>query len=158
MEEVEITYLEEKEDKKIEEMLKNVANACLREEGLTNKNIYISITLTNQEIIRGINKEHRNIDKSTDVLSFPMFEKEEITELKKSKRIEPEPLGDIIISIVQVKKQAEEYGHSFERELAYMVVHGFYHLMGHDHMAQKEKLQMREKEEKLLQKIGIERN
>ena len=69
----------------------------------------------------------------------------------------PEVLGDIVISIEQVKKQADEYGHSFERELAYMVVHGFYHIIGYDHIEEKEKKEMRQKEEAILKKIGLER-
>ena len=66
-----------------------------------------------------------------------------------------EVLGDIVISIERVKQQAYEYGHSLERELAYMVVHGFYHLMGYDHIIPEEKEQMREKEEKILEKLGL---
>ena len=68
-----------------------------------------------------------------------------------------EPLGDIIISIERVKQQAGEYGHSFERELAYMLIHGFYHLMGYDHMNDEDKKQMREKEEIVLNNLNINR-
>ena len=68
-----------------------------------------------------------------------------------------ETLGDIVVSIERVKEQAEEYGHSFERELAYMIVHGFYHLMGEDHMVEEEKEQMRKKEENVLGKLNIVR-
>ena len=105
-----------------------------------------------------INKEYRNIDRATDVLSFPMFEKNEIeivcnTDLNGMKEV----LGDVIISIEQVQNQAKEYGHSFERELAYMAVHGFYHLMGYDHMEENEKKEMREKEENILSKLEINR-
>ena len=66
-------------------------------------------------------------------------------------------LGDIVISIKRVEEQAKEYGHSFERELSYMVVHGFYHLMGYDHIKEEDKLVMRSKEEKVLTKLGITR-
>ena len=66
-------------------------------------------------------------------------------------------LGSIVISIDRVKEQAKEYNHSFERELSYMVVHGFYHLMGYDHMVEEDKLQMRQKEEKILQTLNINR-
>ena len=84
-----------------------------------------------------------------------MFEKEELENYvaKPWKDI----LGDIIISIEQVKKQAEEYGHSFERELAYMMVHGFYHLMGEDHIEENDKKIMREKEENVLNELNITR-
>ena len=86
-----------------------------------------------------------------------MFEKEEIINLKNKEDDILEVLGDIMISIERVKQQAVEYNHSFERELAYMLVHGFYHLMGYDHMVEEEKKQMREKEENILQKLNITR-
>ena len=66
-------------------------------------------------------------------------------------------MGDIIISIERVEEQAQEYGHSFEREFAYMLVHGFYHLRGYDHMVEEEKAQMREKEENVLSQLNITR-
>ena len=87
-----------------------------------------------------------------------MFEKLEIEEFIKNKNLEhSDILGDMVISIPQVQLQAEEYGHSFERELSYMVVHSFYHLMGYDHMKEEEKKIMRQKEENILSKLGIER-
>ena len=70
----------------------------------------------------------------------------------------PSWIGSIVISIERVKEQAEEYGHSFERELSYMVVHGFYHIMGYDHMTEEEKLQMRKKEENILKNLKITRS
>ena len=105
-----------------------------------------------------MNQQYRNIDKETDVLSFPMFEKEEIDNIILQKEhIVEDVLGDIVISIAQVEEQAKEYGHSFNRELAYMLVHGFYHLMGYDHIEEKDKLQMRPKEEKILKDLNITR-
>ena len=86
-----------------------------------------------------------------------MFEKEEIENLKNNGNNIEEPLGDIIISVERVKKQSIEYGHSFERELAYMLIHGFYHLMGYDHMNDEDKKQMRAKEEGVLKKLNISR-
>lgn len=155
---VQIEYLEIEENKEQEELIEKVIKQCFKEEGLLQTNLYIAITLTNPENIRKINKEYRNIDKETDVLSFPMFEKEEITQIliKKTHLVE-DVLGDIIISIARVEEQATEYGHSFERELAYMLVHGFYHLMGYDHIEEKDKIIMRPKEEKVLQDLNIAR-
>ena len=86
-----------------------------------------------------------------------MFEKDEVEKFKKEKSVVPEVLGDILINLSQVKMQADEYGHSFERELAYMLVHGFYHLMGYDHMEEEEKRIMRLKEEKVLEDLKINR-
>lgn len=151
----EIEYLDLEENKDYEELINRVLNTCFQEENMDKTSIYIDITLTNPENIKKLNKEYRKIDKETDVLSFPMFEKEEIENLKLTTY--PETLGDIVISIERVKEQAVEYGHSFERELAYMVVHGFYHLMGEDHIEENDKLIMREKEEKVLEKLKISR-
>ena len=88
----------------------------------------------------------------------PMFEKTELDEkIKKQEFLHEDVLGDIIISVQKVEEQAKEYGHSFERELSYMVVHGFYHLMGYDHIEEKDKIIMRPKEENVLSKLGITR-
>ena len=109
-------------------------------QNLENSKLVITITLTTPENIQEINKEYRNVDRATDVLSFPMFERDELEKKIQDKDfLHEDILGDIIISIEKVKEQAEEYGHSFERELSYMVVHGFYHLMGYDHMNDIEK-------------------
>lgn len=156
MENLEIQYQDIEQNKTYETIIKQVIDKCFETENL--KNLYISITLTTPENIRKINNKYRKIDKPTDVLSFPMFEKEEIGLVCKEdfKGIR-EVLGDVIISIEQVKKQAKEYEHSFERELAYMVVHGFYHLMGYDHIKEDEKNQMRAKEENILTQLDINR-
>ena len=120
--------------------------------------MYINIILTTPENIKKYNKEYRNIDKETDVLSFPMFEKEEIEEKVKNNDFKTmDILGDMIISIPRVEEQAIEYGHSFERELAYMVVHSFYHLLGYDHMEEDDKNVMRKKEEEVLSILKITR-
>ncbi|MCI8481763.1 MAG: rRNA maturation RNase YbeY, partial [Clostridia bacterium] len=88
--------------------------------------------------------------------SFPMFEKEEIASLLlQNNNVIEDVLGDIVISIQQVENQAKEYGHSFNRELAYMIVHGFYHLMGYDHINDEDKRKMRPKEEKVLQELKL---
>lgn len=154
-----IEYLDIEKNEEYEEVIKEVITKCFLEEKLNNTNIYVSITLTNPENIRKINKNYRKVDTETDVLSFPMFEKDEIDEIIQSNEYDTyDILGDIVISIDRVKKQATEYGHSFKRELAYMVVHGFYHLMGYDHIKEEDKQIMRPKEEKILQELNITRN
>ena len=156
---VELVYKNVEENKEYEKIINLVIEKCFGVERLENLNLYISITLTTPSEIRTINNEFRNIDKETDVLSFPMFEKNEIDEMVKLGSNEiPETIGDIVISVDRVKEQAEEYGHSFERELAYMVVHGFYHLMGYDHIEPEDKAIMRPKEEKILNKLKITRS
>lgn len=155
---VQIEYLDIEEQKEYNKLIEKVIKQCFIEEKLENTNLYICITLTNPENIRKLNKEYRNIDKETDVLSFPMFEKEEIEKIILQKEhIVEDTLGDIVISVKRVEEQAKEYGHSFERELSYMIVHGFYHLMGYDHIEEKDKLEMRPKEEKILQNLNITR-
>jgi probable rRNA maturation factor len=149
---VDIEYREVEQKKDYDELINKVIAKCFEVEKLENTKMYISIILTTPSIIKDINSQYRNIDKETDVLSFPMFEKDEIHSV-----MEEEALGDIVISVERVKQQAEEYGHSFERELAYMLVHGFYHLMGEDHIEEEDKKIMREKEENVLNKLNITR-
>ena len=152
----EITYLNLKEDDKYEKTIEKVIHKCFEEENLLNSKLTITVTLTTPEDIRKINKEYRKIDKATDVLSFPMFEKEELEEkIRNNDFLYEDVLGDIIISIEKVKEQSQEYGHSFERELSYMLVHGFYHLMGYDHIEEEDKKVMRPKEEKVLNELKI---
>lgn len=153
----EIEFLEIEEKQEYSELIEKVLKKCFSVENLDDTKFYVSITLTTSENIRKYNKEYRNIDKETDVLSFPMFEKEEIENLKSNAPKFQDVLGDMIISIDKVKQQAIEYGHSFERELAYMVVHSFYHLLGEDHIEEEEKKQMRQKEENVLSKLNIKR-
>ena len=155
----EITYLDLEENKDYNKIIEPVLKECYKEENLLDSNLIIQITLTNPKNIRKFNKEYRNIDKETDVLSFPMFEKEELDFKIENKDFSHEDiLGDMVISIERVQEQAKEYGHSFERELSYMVVHSFYHLMGYDHIEEDDKKIMRQKEENILQKLGITRN
>ena len=157
MYEVEYLGIEKKEE--YETTIKKVLEKCFQEEKLDKTKLYIEITLTTPEQIQKINKRFRNIDKATDVLSFPIFEKEEIEiGLKENKFQNKSILGSIIISIEKVKEQAKEYGHSFERELSYMLVHGFYHLMGYDHIEKNDKVQMRKKEENILNILKILRS
>ncbi len=154
----EIVELEIEEKKEYKEIIEKVLTKCFGEEKLENTKLLVTVTLTTPEKIQEINKQYRNIDKATDVLSFPMFEKEELeTKQKENDFICEDILGDIIISISKVEEQAKEYGHSFERELSYMVVHGFYHLMGYDHMQEEDKTKMRKKEENILAQLKIEK-
>ena len=130
-------YYEDIEKINEDELIRVVVDTVLREESVVKK-IDVYITLTNNDNIQKINAEHRNIDRPTDVLSFPMFEREEITNLKiedeDNEEHEEMMLGDIIVSVEKVREQAEEYGHSFKRELSYLITHGMLHLLGYDHM------------------------
>lgn len=149
----EVTYEGIEENKEYEITIEEIFEACFKEEKLYDYSIYVSVIISNEKYIQKVNSEYRNIDKVTDVLSFPMFEKNEIEEAKNN----PEVLGDIIVCIPKVEEQAKEYNHSFNREFAYMLVHGFYHLMGYDHIEDEDKKEMRAKEEVILEKLKIER-
>lgn len=156
---VDINFLDILEQNDYEELINNVLTKAFKEEGLGEINMYVNVILTNPKNIKETNKKFRNIDRETDVLSFPMFERNEIDAIiKEEQKFQvQEVLGDIMISIQRVEQQAKEYGHSFERELAYMLIHGFYHLMGYDHMNEEEKKEMRAKEEKVLNLLNIKR-
>ncbi len=157
---LEVNFLDIQENEEYVKLAESVLELAFKEEKLDKINIYINIILTNEANIKNINNTYRNINRETDVLSFPMFEKEELQTIIHNKKQLPvcEVLGDIIISIPKVEKQAKEYGHSFNRELAYMIIHGFYHLMGYDHIKEEEKKEMRAKEESILNSINITRN
>lgn len=153
-----IEYLDINENKEYETIISKVLEKCFEVEKLPYEQLWVSIILTTPQNIQSLNKEHRGIDKPTDVLSFPMFEKEEILKFIGTETLEYDDiLGDMVISIEQVENQAKEYNHSFERELSYMVVHSFYHLLGYDHMCESDKTQMRKKEEYVLNELGITR-
>ncbi len=151
---VEVEFLDIPETNEFDNLINTVFEECFKEENILDSKLYVSVILTGADRIQKMNKEYRKIDKTTDVLSFPMYERDEIKDL--NKEIE-EPIGDIVISVEKVREQAKEYGHSFERELSYMLVHGFYHLMGYDHIKAIEKQEMREKEENILSKLNIVR-
>ena len=157
---VQVEFDETDEKTEYVELIEKVVETCFKEEKLEKTNLYLNVILTNPEKIKNINKEYRNVDKATDVLSFPMFEKNEIESIiniGENNPIKEDVLGDIIISIPKVIEQAAEYGHSVERELAYMVVHGFYHIMGYDHIKEEDKKIMRPKEENILSKLKLTR-
>ena len=155
---VEVVYDGIEKNKEYEKLIKKVIDECFKNENMQGLKLYVSITLTVPEVIHKLNKEYRNIDKATDVLSFPMFEAEELEQIKKDNLDEEDILGDMVISIPRVEEQAVEYGHSFERELAYMCVHSFYHLLGYDHMVEEDKKKMRAKEDEVLNILKITRD
>ena len=116
----------------------------------------VSVTFVDNEKIHELNRDHRNIDKSTDVLSFPLGENGVYDYNLDTGAAE---LGDIVISLEQAAEQAKRYGHSFEREVGFLTVHSMLHLLGYDHEnGGMELLRMREKEENALQMIGLARD
>lgn len=122
----------------------------------------ISVLFTDNDGIQAINREMREIDRPTDVLSFPMFELEPGVPPEDEDYLDPEtgmcPLGDMCISLERAEEQAKEYGHSLERELCYLAVHSVLHLLGYDHLDEGPmKRQMRAREEAILGELGITR-
>ena len=115
----------------------------------------VSVTLTNNAYIHQLNKQYRKIDRPTDVLSFALNEGEE-PEVVDGPAINM--LGDIIISVERAVEQAAEYGHSVEREMAFLTVHGMLHLLGYDHMEEADRSEMRQEEEYVMGKLGISRD
>lgn len=128
----------------MEKLIESVINEALRVEGL-NKNYEVSISFVENTEIRELNREYRGVDNETDVLSFPMEDEFEISPI----------LGDIIISLEKAEDQSAEYGHTLEREIAYLTAHSMFHLMGYDHMTEEEKEIMRSKEKQVMKNLGI---
>lgn len=127
----------------------------LEKEGLTKDEIEraeISVTFMTSDKIRKLNNEYRGKDKSTDVLSFPMYDS--VEDFPEQGELQ---LGDVVINKEQAKLQAEEYGHTFKREMVYLYVHSILHLLGYDHEDRESKKIMRKKEDEIMEELKIER-
>jgi probable rRNA maturation factor len=118
----------------------------------------VSVVLCDDAEIHALNKEWRGVDAPTDVLSFPMEEDLADEPGRELAVDEPRLLGDIVISLPRAQEQAMEYGHSLQRELAFLAVHGTLHLLGFDHQDDDEQLEMRQQEEAVLSALGLVRN
>lgn len=147
-------------EKKYVSLLEKTVMMCLQDEKM-DLGCDVNILITDDASIRELNRQFRNIDYSTDVLSFPMLN-------MKNGRIQSEEgdydmdeglllLGDIVLSMETTQRQAEQYGHPLERELAFLVSHGVFHLLGYDHMQKDEEKDMLLKQEAVLSKLGLKR-
>jgi len=147
-----------------EELLSAVVDAALDYAGCPYE-IELNILLTDDENIHKLNKEFRNVDRATDVLSFPMLEYESPADFdwleEADECFNPESgelmLGDIVISLEMVSLQADKYGHSQKRELAFLTAHSMLHLFGYDHITPEEAAVMEKKQEEILEILGIGR-
>ena len=152
-----------------EEFINKICEVCdfvLKEEEMIHP-YQISLLFVDNEEIKEINNETRGINKATDVLSFPMLDFEEKMVYKDMyldfnfdetfKDGEELILGDMVLSLERALEQSKEYGHSYEREVSYLVVHSILHLLGYDHMLEDEKVKMRKREEGILNKLKITR-
>jgi len=128
----------------MEEAIKKALEAVLNREGLEG-DFEVSVSFVINEEIKELNREYRNVDSETDVLSFPMNEEFEGVNI----------LGDIVISTQKIIEQAEEFDHSREREMIYLTVHSMLHLLGYDHMVEDEKSLMRAKEKEIMKELNI---
>jgi probable rRNA maturation factor len=142
------------------DLLQKTVMQCLRNENFK-LGCEVNILLTDNETIRQINKQHRDIDKSTDVLSFPMADIKNGEILSDQGDVDFDEglllLGDIIISMETALKQSEDYGHSLERELAFLTAHGVFHLLGYDHTEKDTEADMISRQEAVLEKLGLKR-
>ena len=150
MENVEI-FNETEEEIKDLEILKPLLEYARKVENLEDTELEFSVIIVDNKRIHEINKEYRGIDRPTDVISFALEDNEEIE--FDHYRV----LGDIYISIDKVREQAKEYGHSEKRELAFLTVHGFLHLLGYDHMKPEDEKVMFARQEEILDGFGIKR-
>lgn len=137
----------------LEAMLNQAIEAGIRLSGGSDE-AEVSLMLVEDQRIHDLNLEYRGVDRATDVLSFAL---QEDMEEEPDSGFEDEMLGDIVISVPKARAQAEEYGHSFERELVYLAVHGTLHLLGFDHEEETEKQAMRLKEEEVMALLNLER-
>lgn len=150
---ININYRDEADkQEKNEEVIERVCQEAALVYGL-GPNAEISILLCHNEYIHELNKQYRDIDRPTDVLSFALNEGEEDGYDGPDTAL----LGDIVISLDKVQEQADEYGHSVERELAYLTIHGMLHILGYDHMEPDDKAEMRKEEEFILTRLGYVR-
>ncbi|MCK1982119.1 MULTISPECIES: rRNA maturation RNase YbeY [Peribacillus] len=136
-------------------LVESILQFAARKENIE-KDTELSVTFVDNDRIREINKEYRNKDSATDVISFALEEMgEDEVEIVGAEM--PRMLGDIIISIERTKEQAEEYGHSFDRELGFLALHGFLHLLGFDHMNEEDEKVMFTKQKEILEEYGLSR-
>ncbi|SHK14921.1 rRNA maturation RNase YbeY [Tepidibacter formicigenes] len=138
-------------NKNLIDIIKNVISESLKYEGF-DEDYEVSLSFVDNEEIHTLNKEFRGVDRPTDVLSFPLIEENDF-----NIEFEEKALGDIVISMEKALEQSREYNHSFEREVAFLVCHSMFHLMGYDHDTEENTKIMRGKEEAVLSKLGIVR-
>ncbi len=149
MNKIEVFIQVEEEIKELE-TVKEVLYSALEKEKLDNTTF--NLIIVDKNYIHELNKTYRKIDRVTDVITFALEDEDSLV-LPSTERI----LGDIYICLDRAKEQAEEYGHSFLRELSFLAVHGFYHLLGYDHMTEEEEKIMFAKQEEVLKDYGITR-
>lgn len=157
-----VIFEEENENQKV---FDDILKLALNGEKQTNENIVVYCSFVSKEEIQKINKEQRNVDKVTDVLSFPMLENKCNVPIDAEHfpfDVDPDTdeisIGDVVICSDVALEQAKEYNHSYNRELCYLFTHAVFHLLGYDHENEQDKAVMRQKEEDVLSKLNITRD
>ena len=152
-------------DKKTLKLLKRVAKQTFKSNGQNPHKIEVAITFVDDDEIQALNKQERNIDAVTDVLSFPTLDNvfnKTINKKNFPDDVNPEngkvDIGDVVINLNRAHEQAGSFGHSFTREVAYLMVHGLLHLMGYDHVDKLDSSIMRAQEEEILSKFSLKRD
>lgn len=140
-----------------EEIIEQVLRQAAQEFALPD-NTEVSVMLVDNEEIRQLNRNYRGVDRPTDVLSFALDEEDQAGDIPFANASQVHLLGDIIISLEKAAEQAEEYGHSPEREVGFLTIHGMLHLLGYDHNEPEETAEMRAMEEKILRASGLTRS
>ena len=143
-------------DERTMDMLRKAASAC------TQLDVEISLSFVSLDEIHTLNREYRGVDRPTDVLSFPMFgsieELEAACAFQDGEEGQEVPLGDVVICMDKIEEQAEEFGHSKERETVYLFTHSVLHLLGYDHEIEEDKRVMRAREEEIMETLGLGRD
>lgn len=139
-------------DEKTGKYMRKSAEECVLREGLDAERCAVSVTFTDKDGIKELNRDYRGVDSVTDVLSFPQYD--DFEEIPGEGEI---LLGDVVICRERAAEQAREFGHSLDREMIYLFTHSILHLLGYDHMEEEEKREMRLKEEEVMDFLGLSR-
>ena len=139
-------------DEKTEKYMRKSAEECVLRDGLDAERCAVSVTFTDKDGIKELNRDYRGVDSVTDVLSFPQYD--DFEEIPGEGEI---LLGDVVICRERAAEQAREFGHSLNREMIYLFTHSILHLLGYDHLEEEEKREMRLKEEEVMDFLGLSR-
>lgn len=138
------------------ETMEKALGVILDSEGIDREGAEVSVSFVTPEEIQALNRDYRNVDSVTDVLSFPQFDSvDDLIDMQEETGVAE--LGDVVINMDRARSQAEEFGHPVEREVIYLFVHSILHLLGYDHMEEEEKKEMRAREEEVMSALGLSR-
>ncbi len=146
----------EDQEKIYGETMARALSVVLGKEGIDEEGAEVSVSFVTPEEIQELNRDYRNVDRVTDVLSFPQYDSvDDMIEMQEETGVAE--LGDVVICMERAKEQAEDFGHPLEREVIYLFVHSILHLLGYDHMEEEDKREMRAREDEVMTELGIER-